>query len=41
LSVTVFGVALLVIFAVTLITVGYETLRAAIASPIKAIRYEG
>ena len=41
LSVTVFGGALLVIFAITLITVGYETLKAAIANPIKAIRYEG
>ncbi len=41
LSVTVFGGALLVIFAITIITVGYETLKAAIANPIKAIRYEG
>jgi putative ABC transport system permease protein len=41
LSITVFGGALLVIFAITLITVGYETLKAAVANPIKAIRYEG
>jgi putative ABC transport system permease protein len=41
LSVAVFGGSLLVIVVITLLTVGYETLKAAIANPIKAIRYEG
>src|SRR5262245_27837365 len=41
LSFIVFGGALMVIFAITLITVGYETLKAAVANPVKAIRYEG
>ena len=41
LSITVFGGALLVITSITLLTVGYETLKAAVANPIKAIRYEG
>ncbi|MCW5910422.1 MAG: ABC transporter permease [Cyclobacteriaceae bacterium] len=41
LSVTVFGGALVVIAVITLITVGYETLKAAIANPVKAIRHEG
>ena len=41
LSATVFGGALLVIAVITLLTVGYETLKAAIANPIKAIKHEG
>jgi putative ABC transport system permease protein len=41
LSVAVFGGALLVIAVITLITVGYETLKAALANPITAIRHEG
>jgi len=41
LSATVFVGALLVIALITLITVGYETLKAAMANPIKAIRHEG
>lgn len=41
LSFTVFGGALLVIAVITVITVGYETIKAAMANPIKAIRYEG
>ena len=40
LSATVFIGALLVIALITLITVGYETLKAAMANPIKAIRHE-
>ena len=41
LSPIVFGGALLVIVVITLITVGYETLKASTANPIKAIRHEG
>lgn len=41
LSFIVFGGALLVIAAITLVTVGYETIKAAMANPIKAIRHEG
>jgi putative ABC transport system permease protein len=41
LSATVFVGALLVIALITLITVGYETLKAAMANPINAIRHEG
>ena len=41
LSATVFGGALLVVAVITLITVGYETVKAATVNPIKAIRYEG
>jgi putative ABC transport system permease protein len=41
LSLTVFGGALLVIAIITLVTVGYETLKAAMSNPIKAIKHEG
>jgi putative ABC transport system permease protein len=41
LSAGVFGGALLLIAVITLVTVGYETLKAAMANPIKAIRHEG
>lgn len=41
LSPTVFGGALLMIVVITLITVGYETLKASTANPITAIRHEG
>lgn len=41
LSVTVFGGALLMIALITLITVGFETMKAAVANPIKAIKHEG
>jgi putative ABC transport system permease protein len=41
LSVTAFGGALVVIVVITLITVGYETLKASLANPIKALKHEG
>jgi putative ABC transport system permease protein len=41
LSITVFGGVLLIIASITLVTVGYEAIKAAVANPIKAIRYEG
>ncbi|MBY0436389.1 MAG: ABC transporter permease, partial [Cyclobacteriaceae bacterium] len=40
LSVAVFGGSLLMIAMVTLITVGYETLRAALANPVRALKNE-
>lgn len=41
LSVSVFGGALLIICVITLLTVGYETLKAAMSNPIKALKHEG
>jgi putative ABC transport system permease protein len=41
LSITVFGGALVMIAAITLVTVGYETLKASMANPIKALKHEG
>lgn len=40
LSVVVFGTSLMLIAGITLLTVGYETMKAAMANPIKAIRHE-
>jgi putative ABC transport system permease protein len=41
LSAAVFVGALVVIALITLVTVGYETLKASMANPIKAMRHEG
>ena len=41
LSIPVFGGALLIIAVITIVTVGYETLKAAMSNPIKALKHEG
>ncbi len=41
LSVFVFGGALVLIATITLLTVGYESLKASMANPIKALKHEG
>lgn len=40
LDAVVFGLSLGVILFVTIVSVGYETLKAAVANPVKALRYE-
>jgi putative ABC transport system permease protein len=40
LSVFVFGSAILVIALITLVTVGYESLKASLTNPVKALRHE-